>query len=170
MTAHLRSFATLVVLGLVLVVAAVWGWGAFNEPFPKQRGAPVCVDREVTRGDEVTRRDVTVSVWNAGTRVGLASLTMDLLVDAGFHDGSEGNAPGKRKVERVAIWTDEPGNPAVKLVASHLGKVDVVKRAERAPGVLVVVGDRFDDISGGRKAVTARGAASVCGPPRRAAG
>ena len=170
MTTHLRSLATLVVLGLVLVIAAIWGWTAVSEPFPERDGPPVCVDREVARGDQVTRRDVTVSVWNAGTRVGLAGLTMDLLVDAGFHEGSEGNTPGKRRVARAEIWTEEPGNPAVRLVASHLGNVQIVKRADHAPGVLVVVGDGFDDLSAGRRAVTAQGEFSFCGRPRRAAG
>lgn len=170
MASHLRSIATLLVLGSVLVVAAIWGWAAISEPFPERAEPPVCVDREVGRGDQVTRRNVMVSVWNAGTRVGLAGLTMDLLVDAGFHQGSEGNTPGKRRVERAEIWTDEPRNPAVQLVASHLGDVDIVKRPTRAPGVRVVVGDGFDDLDAGRKTVTARGNFSFCARPRRAAG
>ena len=166
MDARLRSFATLAVLGLVLVLAAVWGWSAATQPFPERAGPPVCVDREFERGEKVSRGDVTVSVHNAGTRVGLAGLTMNLLVDAGFAEGSEGNARGGRKVARAQIWTDEPRNPGVRLVASHLGKqVKVVKREHDAPGVLVVVGDRFEDLAKGRRTVTARAPATVCGPP-----
>jgi hypothetical protein len=55
-------------------------------------------------------------------------------------------------------------------VASHLGGAKVVRRNHDAPGVLVVVGDEFQDVSNGRKAITARGSFSVCGPPRRAVG
>jgi hypothetical protein len=168
MDARVRSLATLIVLGLVLVLAAVWGWSAISEPFPEDSAPPVCVDREFAKGDQVKRRDVTVSVWNAGRRVGLAGLTMDLLTEAGFHEGSEGNTPGRRRVERAEIWTEEPGNPAVRLVASHLGDVDIVRREGPAPGVLVVVGDGFDDLVPGQKSVTVRAAATVCGPPRLA--
>jgi hypothetical protein len=168
MDSRVRSLATLAALAGVLVIAGVWGWTAISEPFPQRSGRPVCVDREFAKGDPITRRDVTVSVLNAGTRVGLAGLTMDLLVDAGFHEGSEGNTPGKRRVDRVEIWTEEPNNPAVRLVASHLGDVQVMRRPADKPGVLVVVGDGFDDLTGGRKSITAQGAVSVCGPPRRA--
>ncbi len=168
MDSRVRSLVTLGALGLVLVVAGLWGWSAISEPFPEDSRPPVCVDREFAKGDQVKRRDVTVSVWNGGKRVGLAGLTMDLLVESGFHEGSEGNTPGKRRVERVEIWTEDPDNPAVRLVASHLGKVDVVERPEPAPGVLVVVGDGFDDLRPGRESVTARDDATVCGPPRLA--
>lgn len=168
MDSRVRSLATLVALGAVLLVAALWGWSAISEPFPKEAKSPVCVDREFGKGDPVTRRDVTVSVLNAGTRVGLAGLTMDLLAEAGFHQGSEGNTLGKRRVDQVEIWTEEPGNPAVKLVASHFGTVDVVRRPAPQPGVLVVVGDGFDDLVAGRRSITARSNVSVCGPPRRA--
>jgi len=167
MARRLRTLLTLGALALVLVVAGLWGWSAISEPFPKEEEPPVCVDRDFAKGDPITRRNVTVSVWNASSRVGLAGLTMDLLTDAGFHEGSEGNTPGKRRVDRVEIWTETPRSPAVKLVASHLGRVEVVRRTADAPGVLVVVGDGFEDVSPGRKQVVARAAVSVCGPPRR---
>ncbi len=168
MDSRVRSLVTLVVLGLVLVLAGVWGWSAIREPFPKESTPPVCVDREYAKGDVVKPRAVTVSVWNGGTRVGLAGLTMDLLTEAGFHEGSEGNTPGKRRVQQVEIWTQEPGSPAVRLVASQFREVDVVEREATAPGVLVVVGDGFDDLVPGKKSVTAKTDASVCGPPRLA--
>jgi len=166
MDRRVRSVATLVVLGVVLLLAALWGWSAISEPFPKEAKSPVCVKRDFAKGDPITRRDVTVSVLNAGTRVGLAGLTMDLLVEAGFREGSEGNTPGKRRIDQVEIWTETPGSPAVRLVASHFGKVDVVRRPSPGPGVLVVVGDGFDDLVPGRKSIIAQGEVSVCGPPR----
>ena len=168
MEARARSIATLGVLALILVIGAVWGWSAVTEPFPERAGPPVCVDRDYGRGDKISRGNVTVSVYNASNRVGLAGLTMDRLVDAGFAEGTEGNAPRKsrRKVDRVQIWTPQPRNPAVKLVASHLGDVRVIRRPADAPGVMVVVGDGFGDLTEGRRTVTARQPVSVCGPPR----
>ena len=168
MDSRLRSLVTLVVLGLGLALAGVWGWSAISEPFPKESRPPVCVDRDFAKGDVVKPRDVTVSVWNGGTRVGLAGLTMDLLVEAKFHEGSEGNTPGKRKVAEVEIWTEEPRSPAVQLVASQFARAKVVERKAHAPGVLVVVGDGFDDLVPGAKSVTARADTTVCGPPRSA--
>lgn len=165
MSARLRSLATLVVLSLLLVVAAIWGWSALSEPFPERGAPPVCVDREVSRGEKVTRADVTVSVWNAGTRVGLAGLTMDLLVDVGFHEGTEGNTPGKQRVERVEVWSEDPRSPAAQLVARHLGDAEIVRRPAEPPGVLVVVGDGFEDLTAGPKSVTARKPATICTPP-----
>lgn len=168
MDRRVRSVITLALLALVLVLAGLWGWNAISEPFPKDHGPPVCVEREVAKGDRVTPRDVTVSVQNASSRVGLAGLTMDLLTEAGFRQGEEGNTPGKRRVARVEIWTDDPRNPAVRLVASHLGDVDVVKRPTRVKGVLVVVGDRFDDLVRGKKSIRATEGTTICGPRRRA--
>ncbi len=169
MDRRVRSVITLAVLAVVLSFAGLWGWNAISEPFPKDPGPKVCVDREYAKGDVITPRDVVVSVWNSGDRVGLASLTMNLLTQAGFREGDEGNTPGKARVDRVEIWTDEPGNPAVKLVASQLGDVDVVEKSTRAAGVLVVVGDDFEDLTPGRKSVRATRDTTVCGP-RRAAG
>jgi hypothetical protein len=166
MEARLRSFATLGVLSLLLVIAGVWGFSAVTEPFPERSGPPICVDREFGRGERVSRGDVTVSVYNAGTRVGLAGLTMDLLVDAGFGQGNEGNAPGRRDVDRAEIWTRDPGSPAVALVKSHLGQAKVVRRTPEGAGVMVVVGDGFDDLVAGKRTVTAKRPATVCGPPR----
>ncbi|QBR92664.1 LytR C-terminal domain-containing protein [Nocardioides euryhalodurans] len=167
MEARARSIATLGVLSLLLVIGGVWGWSALTEPLPEEASTAVCEDREFGRGDRITRRDVTVSVYNAGTRVGLAGLTMNLLTDAGFAAGSEGNAPDRASVARVQIWTEEPKNPAVDLVASHFGQdVRVVRRSSPGAGIAVVVGDDFESLTAGQRAVVARQATSVCGPPR----
>lgn len=167
MGSRLRSLGTLLVLGVLLVVAAVWGWSALTEPFPERADPPLCVDHAFDKGDRIARRDVTVSVWNAGTRNGLAGLTMELLVDAGFAEGQEGNAPKRAGVERVEVWTPLPRNhPAVELVASHLGPDPrVVRRDAEAAGVLVVVGDGFEKLSKGKRLVRARSSVEVCGPP-----
>lgn len=168
MEARLRTLITLAVLAVLLLVAAVWGWSAMTEPFPGRAKPRICVERTIAKGDKVSRGDVTVSVYNAGTRNGLAGLTMELLVDVGFGEGREGNAPKRADVERVQIWTDDPRNPAVKLVAAHLGDVQVVRRDEGVPGVMVVVGDAFEKLSKGRGKLVATREAEVCSPPEPA--
>jgi hypothetical protein len=161
-----RSAITLAVLGLVLVVAAIWAWGAAMEPLPEKASTPVCVDRDVRQGEKVFAQDVTVSVYNAGTREGLAGRVMQELTDAGFHRGNSGNAAPTVRVAVAQIWTLDPDNPDVRLVASRLGdQVDIERRDPVGTGVTVVVGDQFTDVQPGRKAVAARADATICSPP-----
>jgi hypothetical protein len=161
-----RSAITISVLGLVLVVAAIWGWGAATDPLPDRADSPICVDRSIAEGEKVFPPDVTVSVYNAGTRDGLAGRVMGELTDAGFHEGNSGNAAPTVRVSVVEIWTLEPQNPAVRLVASRLGDDVTVKRREPVgSGVTVVVGDGFTNVVEGRKAVRSPEDATVCSPP-----
>ena len=165
MDARLKSLLTLGVLGALLVVAGAWGLSALTKPFPGEGDPPLCVDAAFAEGERIFRGDVTVSVLNAGTRNGLAGLTMDLFVDAGFAEGQEGNATEGPRVENVEIWTDEPRHPAVRLVAGQLGKaVEVVQRDPTAAGVQVVVGDEFEDLVNGPRKIVARSDVEVCGP------
>lgn len=166
MDPRIRSLVTLTTLGALLAVAAVWGWTALTTPFPSRERAPLCVDRTYDEGERLARGDVTVSVLNAGTRNGLAGLTMNLFEEAGFAGGQSGNAPDDAKVKVAEIWTSDRKNPAVKLVRSHLGKrARIVEREPSTVGVQVVVGDGFQDLAGGRRAVPVKSATTVCGPP-----
>lgn len=166
MEAHVKSLATLVALGVLLVVAAVWGWNAATQPFPGRADPPVCVAHSFAKGEKVRPGDVTVSVLNAGTRNGLAGLTMGLFTDAGFADGKEANAPRKAQVAGAQIWTKDPRNPAVRLVASYLANEKIVRRGAPGAGVTVVVGDEFQELAKGKQRVVAARDAEVCGPPR----
>lgn len=164
MDARLRSLMTLGALGLLLVVAATWGWSSLTRPLPADSDS-LCTERSYAAGDVVKRKDVTVSVLNAGTRNGLAGLTLNLFEEAGFARGQEGNAPDDAKVGVVQIWTEDRTNPAVRLVASHLGEgVRIVRRAPTTAGVQVVVGDGFKDLVAGEKSAKASDDITVCGP------
>lgn len=166
MDARLKSLLTLSVLAALLVIGGVWGLRALTQPFPGGGDPPVCVEVTFTKGDRIFRKDVTVSVLNGGTRNGLAGLTMELFVDAGFGEGQEGNAEEGPKVETVEIWTDQPRHPAVQLVAQQLGDaVEVVRRTPTTAGVQVVVGDGFEDLVDGPRKIVVRSDVEVCGPP-----
>ncbi|GAB3195786.1 hypothetical protein GCM10027062_03480 [Nocardioides hungaricus] len=161
-----RSAITLSVLGLVLVVAAIWAWGAAMAPLPEKVDTAICVDRTVSAGEKVFPQDVTVSVYNAGTRVGLASRVMRELTDAGFREGNSGNAAPTVRVADVQIWSREPDNPDVLLVASRLGEdVRIQRRDPVGSGVTVVIGDGFTETIKGRRAVVAQADATICSPP-----
>ena len=166
MSQSARSAITLSVLGLLVVVAAVWGWSAATKPLPAKVDTPLCVNESIAAGTKVFPQDVTVSVYNAGTREGLAARTMQLFTDSGFAEGTSGNVAAKERVTTAEIWTLEPDNPAVQLVASRLGNdVDIERRDPPGVGVVVVVGDGFEDLTKGSRAVTAEDDAKICSPP-----
>lgn len=159
--------STVVLLGLcvLLVVLGVWGYRAATEPFPGKSDPPKCVDTPVAAGDKVFPAQVTVSVFNASDRNGLAGLTLDLLADEGFGRGDTGNAPRDAEVAHAAIWTEDPDSPAVALVASRLGDVDIERHPGRGVGVTVLVGDSFEELSKGLKRVVAEADTEICSPP-----
>ena len=165
MSQTMRTTITLLVLGVLLAVAAVWGWKATMEPLPAKVDSPICVEADVSEGDKVFPQQVAVSVYNASQREGLAGRTMQLLTDEGFVKGQAGNATGA-KVDVAAIWTTEPENPDVRLVASYLGPdVDIERRDGLGVGVTVVVGDKFKELAAGRRAVRASEDTQICSPP-----
>lgn len=161
----LRSFAVLACVAIALVIAAVWGWHAMTRPFPGKADAAVCVDTKVAKGDRIFPAQVVVTVLNASDRAGLARRTISALTDEGFAAGGSGNAPNKAGVKKAQIWVSNPSNPAVRLVASWLHKPKIVKRTTTHPGVVVVVGGKFSQVSGGRKNVRVSSAATICSPP-----
>lgn len=161
-----RSAVVILGLGVLLVVVGVWGWRTATEPFPGKADAPKCIDRAVTAGDKVFPDQVTVSVYNASERNGLAGRTMNELVEAGFGEGDTGNAPKDSDVPFATIWTEHPRNPDVLLVASHLGAaVEVERRNGRGVGVTVLVGDGFEKLVKGERRVVAAEDATICSPP-----
>jgi hypothetical protein len=164
MTQAVKTTVTLAVLGVLLVVAASWGWSALTEPLPKLAEAPTCVETPIEAGDTVTPEQVTVSVLNAGKRVGLATRTMTSLIGQGFNRGDSGNAPGGTVVGNAQIWTDDPGSPAVALVASRIPRVKVIQRDVDQVGVVLVVGDNFRQVGKGVASVAAAKGTTICSP------
>ena len=126
-----------------------------------------CVDREVSAGTKVFPEDVLVSVYNAGTRGGVASKTMSTLQIRGFAAGKTGNEKDV-DVSRVQVWGN-PTNPAVQLVAAQFGanaKITAgrVSADPSAEGVIVVVGDEFDRLGKKVRSMTAQQDATICSP------
>ena len=160
-----KTVITLAVLAAMLGFAASWGWSALTAPLPELAEAPTCVETPISPGDTITPQQVTVSVLNAGKRAGLASRTMNALHDKGFNEGDRGNAPAKTAVGYAQIWTDDPTSPAVRLLASWLGKVKIVQHDIDQVGVVLVVGDNFRTVKRGKTSVTATKGTTICSPP-----
>lgn len=146
MSTALRSALTLAGLGVLVVVAAVWGWAALTEPFPQEEPVAICEDATVSAGTEVRRDQVVVSVFNGSGRSGLAGATSAELTERGFVPGDIGDSP--QPTSTTQIWADDPTNPAVDLVKQQFKKARVVTGDAIGVGVVVVVGEKFKALSG----------------------
>ncbi len=164
---RMRSAVTLLVLLGLLLVGVAYGFSAVTEPFDERQEPPICSAAAVKKGEKVYPDQVTVSVLNAGTRTGLAGRTMSQLADEEFGRGELGDAPEGADVRRAEIWTEDPSSPAVRLVRTYLGKkrTRIVRRDTVAPGVNVVVGDKFQKLRKGRQKVTVKQDGEICSPP-----
>ncbi len=166
LTAHLKTLLTLAVLTVLVLFGVTWGWSAMTTPFPKKAPAKVCIPTTVQPGDRVSAPEVTVSVYNASTRIGLAEATVLSFEDQGFGPGNVGNAPKGTIVLYAQIWTDDRKNPAVQLVISRLGpRAHILEKPTLGPGVTVVLGTQFDKLVSGKSSVKVTAAATICSPP-----
>ena len=171
MPSRSTSAATLAVLSVLCLLALLFGISALSSDLPDdpivETPDATCVDQEITAGAKVRPADVLVSVYNGGTRSGVASKTMSTLQIRGFAAGKTGNEKDV-KVKRVQVWGN-PSNPAVQLVAAQFGD-DVTITAGRTStdpsteGVVVVIGDDFGKLGKKVGSVTAEADATICSP------
>jgi hypothetical protein len=166
LSTHVKTLLTLGVLAVLLVVGVAWGWSAVTSPFPQKAKAKVCVTTHLHPGDRLAPPRVTVSVFNASQRVGLADRTLAAFEAQGFGPGKVGNAPKGSVVRYAQIWTKTPHSPDVLLVRSRLGpKAHVITKDGPGPGVTVMVGAGFDKVLRGAPSVKVTKATTICSPP-----
>jgi len=137
---------TLVVLVIVLGGMAVYGVKSALAPLPGGSSSKKpCSETEKEVKQFLKRSEVQVSVFNAGSRSGLAGQTLDKLEAAGFKPGNAGNAPGSAQVQRAVVWTTQPNDYSARLVAAALGRGTRIEVTETdlGPGIDVVVGNKF---------------------------
>jgi predicted deacylase len=160
----MKTAITLGVLAVLVVAGAGWGWSALTKPLPKL-STTGCALTSVSKGSTVTPEQVTVSVLNAGKRIGLAGSTMAGLIDQGFHEGDSDNAPADTSVQHAQIWTDNADSPAVALLSTWVQPVEVVEKKTDLAGVVLVIGDGFQTLGQGQASVTADKDSVICSPP-----
>ncbi|MDT0184997.1 LytR C-terminal domain-containing protein [Microbacterium sp. ARD31] len=161
MSGALRSALTLATLGLIVVVATLWGWSAFTEPFPEDEPVPICENATVAAGSEVRRDQVVVSVFNGSGRSGLAGATSAQLEERGFVAGDVGDSP--QPAATTQIWSFDPTNPAVQLVKKQFKGAEVVPGDPIGVGIVVVVGEKFTSLRKKQvESVVAKSDASIC--------
>jgi hypothetical protein len=135
-----------VALVVVLAGMAVYGFKSALAPLPGGKAAdPTCSGTEKQVQKYLKRSDVQVSVYNAGSRSGLAGQTLEKFDAAGFKAGNAGNAPGAAEVRRAVVWTTQPNDASARLVALALGRGTRIEVTETdlGPGIDVLVGNRF---------------------------
>jgi len=147
----ITTAVTLVVLLIVLAGMAVYGFKSALAPLPGGEASddPTCSGTEKEVQKFLKRSEVQVSVYNAGTREGLAGQTLEKVEAAGFRGGNSGNAPGNADVRRAVVWTTEPNDMSARLVALAFGpgtRVEVTE-TDLGPGVDVLVGNRFKGLN-----------------------
>lgn len=163
---HLTTAITLLVLVGILVVGGLYGMKSLFAPLPgddPSAGAS-CSAINVKKGQKIRARQVEVSVFNGGSRSGLADETLGALHKRGFRKGSSGNAPETSKVKRVQVWTTQRRDPAARLVAKQFGPGTAVKfkDTDLGPGVDVVVGNGLGKLAKPTKVLVVKRATSAC--------
>jgi len=127
--------------------------------------APTCEDRTVAEGEKLTSNLVTVNVYNASQRAGLANRVGINLQRRGFLAGTVANSTSEVKPGSVAILTDDRDDPRVKLVAQQFGDVEFAEPDINAPeGVTVIVGDDYKDLVEAPRDIESDRTISACVP------
>ena len=169
---HITTGITLLVLICILAAGAWIGTQSLFAPLPAEESAeptPSCATKSLRKGQRISTRQVVVSVYNAGTRAGLADTTMSVLTNRGFDRGSVGNAPEGSGVKVAQIWTTRRQDAAARLVALQFGPAIKVKikRVDLGPGVDVVVGNDFRKLVAARRTLVVRSTQTACLPTTR---
>ena len=163
---------TLMVLTGLLVVGAIVGVRTLFAPLPgsdeeEELDAPAvaasCED-DIRAGKRVRSKDVTVSVFNAGSQGGLAERTRSQLEERGFLPGDVGNAPDGLEVQFVRVLAPTRQDPAARLVARQFGTKTFIQVTDEnyGPGVDVVVGSDFAGLVDAPKRMRAKVDGSGC--------
>lgn len=135
-----RTAITLIVVALLLVVALWKSWdyvqGWLGKP---DTTAHACLPVK-----DVVASQVTLNVYNATARSGLAGSTAAGLKKRGFKIASIANDPLEKKVTGTAeIRYGTGGVSAAKLVAAQLKSPRMVKDSRSDSSLDVVVGNKF---------------------------
>lgn len=139
-----RTAITLVLTLLLLFGAFWWAWSYIRDEIDAD-ATPTPTDTEVPEGC-IDPKDVTINVYNATNRAGLARTSADALQAAGFTIGDVANDPEDKDIEDFAELRFGPAAevPATAFL-DHYGQPVTLTPVERDGTSLdVVLGDAFD--------------------------
>lgn len=169
---HLTTAVTMLVLVGILVLGVVVGVRELFAPLPGSEDASSEATADETESCDpsgkptrLTSREVTVNVYNGGSRAGLAGQTLDTLSARGFRAGQASNV-SDAGVRRVQVWVVEGEEDAGKLVARNFGPRVPVKTVQGGKdlgdGVDVVVGNRLGPLARPVRAIKVEADEGAC--------
>jgi hypothetical protein len=168
---HVITTVTMLILIGIVVLGAVLGWRALFAELPEdsvstEEPVPSCIPETIGPNEKVRSSQVRVSVFNGGTKSGLAGETLDALARRGFVEGDVGNAPADVNVRVVQVWSTEENDPRARLVARQFGRNVKVRFSDEdlGVGVDVVVGDRFEQLVKAPRSFRVKKPREVCVP------
>ena len=138
-----RTAITLVLTLLLLFSAFWWAWSYIRTGEPS--AVPATPASTIAPGACIDAKAVTINIYNATNRTGLARLSANALVDAGFTVGKVANWPEEGGVQ--SFGTIRFG-PAVEEAATgfveHYGQPLLLRPLEReGMEIDIVLGDSF---------------------------
>ncbi len=158
---------TLLGSAVVFVIGSIAGFQMLLAKPPEPPAAPTCEPRTIAAGDKLTSNLVTVNVFNASKKSGLANRVNINLQRNGFLGGEIGNSNSGAKPAPVTILTNDAKDPRVKLVAAQfMNKVRYsVPDIAVKEGVVIVIGDGFTKLkSKPERSIVASTAVTTCVP------
>jgi hypothetical protein len=158
---------TLTVAAAIFAFGGITGFRLLTSSADTADPAPTCTTKTVAKGEPLDSNLVTVNVFNASTRSGLANRVTINLQSNGFLGGTIGNNESATKPRRVAILTDDPRDPRVRLVAQQFKDEVAFRKPDISvsSGVIVIVGDDYSGLrSEAPKKITSDREITACVP------
>ena len=164
-----KSAERLVILGAVgvFVAGSVLGMRLVVSQPEAVAEEPACEVRNIAQGQDLSSNLVMVHVYNGSKRAGLANRVKINLERKGFLGGVAQNNPGRLKPKNVAVLTNDPEDPRVRLVAAQFkGKVERRPADFRTEdGISVLIGTDYEGLKKGTAtSLKANRAVEVCVP------
>lgn len=155
-----RTPLTLLALMAILCYGAWWGWQNVIKEAPPAE-PPACVKQKVPKG-VLKSSQITVNIYNGGTKVGLAGDVASKLRGREFKIGRVANT--KESVSKTVIVGATAKNPEVLLVKSFFGDA-TIKADNRKDGTVdVLVGNKYGGFNAKAKTSIAVKTEEVCLP------
>jgi hypothetical protein len=138
-----RTVVVLLVLVTVCAAAGAWWWHRDDTAAVAARPRPSCSTSPLAQ-PVVAAHDITVNVYNATDRVGLAKRVAKQLRKRGFVIGTVGNDPAHRTVTGVAeVRASAAGTASTRTVAAQVSSYLAVPDQRAGASVDLVLGAGF---------------------------
>lgn len=163
----MNKYFPVLIAAVVFVVGGLTGFKLLTASTESTPVDTACKPSLVASGTNLDSNAVVVNVFNASSRSGLANRALIDLQSNGFRGGQIGNSTSATKPGRVAILTDDPQDPKVKLLASQFrdkvtyGKPDLTVE----DGITVIVGQKYRGLKKSAKtSVRVKEDVKICTP------